>query len=45
MAKGRQRGTKEKKKPKQDKSKSSTGQSAYKAEFSRKPGAPMPSKG
>ena len=47
MAKGQQRSPKEKKKPKQDKTKSSAGQSAYKAEFSKKPGStsPMPSKG
>jgi hypothetical protein len=37
MAKGQQRAPKEKKKPKQDKSKSG-GQSAYKQEFGKKPG-------
>lgn len=38
MAKGQQRISREKKKPKQDKAK--TGQSAYKSEFSNKPSAP-----
>lgn len=43
MAKGQQRTPKEKKKPKQDKSKSGGGQSAYKQEFGGKPAAtPMP---
>lgn len=42
MAKGRQRASKEKKKPKQDKPKSSAGQSAYKAEFGKKQGSPPP---
>ncbi len=42
MAKGQQRSSKEKKKPKQDKAKSSGGQSAYKAEFgSARPSAPV----
>lgn len=45
MAKGQQRSTKEKKKPKQDKAKSTGGQSAYKAEFGKKPGgAPVAGK-
>lgn len=44
MAKGQQRSSKEKKKPKQDKPKSG-GQSAYKAEFGKKPGSGAPSKG
>jgi hypothetical protein len=43
MAKGQQRSGKEKKKPKQDKSKAGTTQSAYKSEFSSKPAStPMP---
>lgn len=42
MAKGQQRAPKEKKKPKQDKSKSHAGQSAYKQEFGRKPPASQP---
>lgn len=41
MAKGQQRSSKEKKKPKQDKAKAG-GQSAYKSEFgSAKPSAPV----
>jgi hypothetical protein len=39
MAKGQQRISREKKKPKQDKVKTG-GQSAYKSEFSNKPSAP-----
>lgn len=42
MAKGQQRSAKEKKKPKQDKAKSTHAPSAYKAEMSGKPVTTMP---
>ena len=42
MAKGQQRSSKEKKKPKQDKAKAGGSQSAYKSEMTGKPTTTMP---